>query len=95
LFDGKTLDGWDVIGCEAIVRDGAILLKSGNGLVQAKNRFKDFVLEYEWKALDSQMWDSGMYFRYDTVPPDRSWPARYQVNLRKGMEGEIDGFANG
>jgi len=95
LFDGKTLEGWDVIGCEALVHDGAILLKSGNGLVQAKKRYKDFVLEYEWKALNPKMWDSGVYFRYDTVPPGRPWPARYQVNLRKGMEGNIDGFANG
>jgi len=34
LFDGRTLDGWNVIGCEAVVQDGAILLKAGNGLVQ-------------------------------------------------------------
>lgn len=95
LFDGKTLRGWDVIGCEAVVQEGAILLKSGNGLVQAKKRYKDFVFEYEWKALDPKMWDSGVYFRYDTVPPGRPWPPRYQVNLRKGMEGNIDGFANG
>lgn len=95
LFDGKTLDGWDVIGCEALVEDGAILLKSGNGLVQAKKRYKDFVLAYEWKALHPEMWDSGVYFRYDAVPPGRPWPGRYQVNLRKGMEGNIDGFADG
>jgi hypothetical protein len=95
LFDGKTLDGWDVIGCEAVVQDGAILLKSGNGLVQAKKRYGDFMLEYEWKALNPTMWDSGVYFRYETVPPGRPWPHRYQVNLRKGLEGNIDGFANG
>lgn len=95
LFDGKTLDGWDVIGCEAIVEDGAILLKAGNGLVQAKKRYKDFVLEYEWKALNPEMWDSGVYFRYDAVPAGRPWPAKYQVNLRKGMEGDLGGVANG
>ncbi len=95
LFDGKTLDGWDVIKCEAVVQDGAILLKSGNGLVQAKKRYGDFVLEYEWKALDPTMWDSGVYFRYDSVPPGRPWPNRFQVNLRKGMEGDIGGFADG
>jgi hypothetical protein len=95
LFDGKTLNGWDVIGCEAVVQDGAILLKSGNGLVQAKKRYKDFVLEFEWKALHPTMWDSGVYFRYDTVTPPRPWPNKYQVNLRKGMEGELVGFADG
>lgn len=95
MFDGKSLDGWDVIGCEAVVQDGAILIKDGNGLVQAKGMFGDFVLEYEWKALAGEMWDSGVYFRYDEVPAGKPWPKKYQVNLRKGMEGNIDGFPDG
>ena len=74
MFDGKSLDGWDVIGCEAVVQDGAILIKDGNGLVQAKGMFGDFVLEYEWKALSGEMWDSGVYFRYDEVPAGKPWP---------------------
>ena len=95
LFDGKTLEGWDVLGCEAVVQDGAILLKSGNGLVQAKKTYRDFVLEYEWKALDPNMWDSGVYFRYENVPDGQPWPEKYQVNLRKGMEGDLGGFPQG
>jgi len=95
LFDGKTLDGWDVITCEAVVKDGAILLKAGNGLVQAKKCYGDFVLEYEWKALKPDGWDSGLYFRYDEVPQGRPWPKRYQVNLRKDMEGDLGGFRDG
>jgi hypothetical protein len=90
LFDGKTLEGWDVLTCEAVVEDGCIFLKAGNGLVQAKKQYGDFVLEYEWKALKSDNWDSGVYFRYAAVPAGRPWPARYQVNLRKGMEGDVD-----
>ena len=50
LFDGKTLDGWDVLKCEAVVQDGVILLKAGNGLVQSEKQYGDYVLEYEWKA---------------------------------------------
>jgi hypothetical protein len=95
LFDGKTLDAWDVIACEAVVRDGAILLESGNGLVQSKKCYGDFVLEYEWKALQADNWDSGVYFRYDEVPEGSVWPERYQVNLRKGGEGDLVGFPNG
>lgn len=95
LFDGRTLDDWDVIACEAVVQDGAILLKSGNGLVQTKKKYGDFVLEYEWKALKDKGWDSGVYFRYDVVPAGRPWPRRYQVNLRQGMEGNLDGFPAG
>jgi hypothetical protein len=95
LFDGKTLDGWDVINCEAVVQDGAILLQAGNGLVQTKKQYGDFVFEYQWKALKDDKWDSGVYFRYEDVPAGRPWPPRYQVNLRKGMEGELVGFADG
>jgi len=95
LFDGRTLDGWNAIACEAVVQDGAILLKAGNGLVQTAKKYRDFVLEYEWKALKADGWDSGVYFRYDQVPAGRPWPKRYQVNLRKGMEGDLDGFPAG
>ncbi len=95
LFDGKTLDNWDVITCEAVVQDGAILLKSGNGLVQTKKRYADYVFEYEWKALKPEGWDSGVYFRYAEVPEGRPWPKRYQVNLRVGMEGDLGGFKDG
>ncbi|NQT38064.1 MAG: DUF1080 domain-containing protein [Planctomycetes bacterium] len=89
LFDGKNLDNFDVIGCTAVVQDGAILIESGNGLVQTKERYADFTLELEWKALKDDRWDSGIYFRYDSVPPNRPWPARYQVNMRKGLEGNV------
>ena len=89
LFDGKTLDGWTIINCEATVDDGDILLTAGNGLLQTEQKYGDFVLEFEWKALRNDKWDSGVYFRYDTVPAGRPWPNRYQVNLRQGMEGNI------
>jgi len=89
LFDGKTLDAWDVIKCEALVRDGCILLKAGNGMVQTKKKFGDFVLEFEWQALKDDKWDSGVYFRYDSIPENKAWPDRYQANLKKGDEGNI------
>jgi len=92
LFDGKTLDGWSILKCEAEVDGGDLLIKSGNGLVQTKKMYGDFVLEFDWKKLAEQKWDSGVYFRYDSVPPNRPWPARYQVNLRFGMEGNLGGI---
>jgi hypothetical protein len=95
LFDGKSLDQWDVLNCEAVVQDETILLKSGNGLVQSKKQYKDFIFDVEWKALKDDGWDSGFYFRYDEVPAGRPWPGRYQVNLRKGMEGNLDGLTGG
>jgi hypothetical protein len=92
LFDGKTLVGWEVIGCEAEVQDGAILLKSGNGVVRTKDQYADFVLELEWKALQKDRWDSGIYFRFTQIPHGRPWPARYQVNLLRGQEGNLGGI---
>ena len=89
LFDGKSLDGWTVLKCEATADDGNILISAGNGLVQTQEQYGDFVLEFEWKPLRDNQWDSGVYFRYDSVPPDRPWPDRYQVNLRQGMEGNV------
>ena len=90
LFDGKTLNGWTVVTCEAEVDGGDILLKAGNGHVETEKKYGDFIFEFDWKALRDAKWDSGVYFRYDTIPPKRPWPARYQVNLRQGMEGNLD-----
>lgn len=92
LFDGKTLNGWTVIKCEAEVNDGDILLKAGNGLVQTEKKYGNFILDFEWKALRDEKWDSGVYFRYDSVPQNRPWPNRYQVNLRFDMAGYLDGL---
>ena len=89
LFDGKSLNGWTVIKCEAKVDDGEILLVAGNGLVQTEKKYDDFILEFEWKALRDDKWDSGVYFRYDSVPENRPWPNRYQVNLQQGREGNV------
>jgi len=89
LFDGKTLNGWTVLKCEASVDNGEILIAAGNGLVQSVKKYRDFVLEWEWKPLKDSKWDSGIYFRYDAVPQGRPWPARYQANLMQGMEGNI------
>ncbi len=89
LFDGKTLTGWTVLKCEASVDNGEILIAAGNGLVQTEKKYRDFVLEFEWKALRDNKYDSGIYFRYDSVPQGRPWPARYQANLMQGMEGNI------
>lgn len=89
LFDGKSLDAFDVLKCEAAVEDGCLLIKGGNGMVQTKRKFADFVIEFEWKALKQDMWDSGVYFRYDSIPAGKPWPPRYQANLRKGLEGNV------
>lgn len=92
LFDGKTLDGWDVLTCEAVVENGCIFLKGGNGIVQSKKKYADYVLEFEWKGLKEEKYDSGVYFRYDTIVAPRPWPKNYQANMRQDDEGNVGGL---
>jgi len=56
LFNGKDLSGWTVIGtgCEAVVQDGELLIKAGNGIVQTERKCGDFVLEVDWKAREDR-----------------------------------------
>lgn len=89
LFDGKSLDGWTVLRCEAEVDGGNILLKAGNGVVHTDKQYSDFVLEFEWKALREKGYDSGIYFRCELPKGKSPWPARYQANLRQGQEGNV------
>lgn len=92
LFNGQNLDGWTILKCEAKADNGDLLIESGNGLVQSTGKYSDFVLEFDWKALADDKWDSGVYFRYDSVPEKDPWPPRYQANLRQGLEGNVDGL---
>lgn len=92
LFDGNTLKGWKVLRCEAEVDAGSILLKAGNGVVHTEDRYADFILELEWKALSPDQWDSGIYFRSELPGKGQPWPNRYQANLLKGQEGDVGGL---
>jgi len=90
LFNGKDLSGWHVTRCEAGVEDGKLVLQNGNGFVRADHRYKDFVLELDWKARKAEKWDSGIYFRSELPgATGREWPKKYQVNLAQGMEGNV------
>ena len=91
LFDGKTLQGWKAVTCEAEVVDGAIFIKDGNGFLLADKEYGDFIFECDWKALNTNMWDSGVYFRAILPTGKSHWPKDYQVNMRRGQEGCIDG----
>ena len=91
LFDGKTLNGWKVMKCEAEVVDGAIFIKGGNGVLASEKQYADFVFECDWKQLHTNMWDSGVYFRCDLPGEKAAWPKKHQVNMRKGQEGAITG----
>ncbi len=92
LFDGKTLAGWQVTGCQIGVKDGAIAIEEGNGLLRTDSRYADFVLECDWKTSTPDRCDAGVYFRCELPPPGCPWPNRYRVHLRKGLEGNVAGL---
>ena len=89
LFDGKTLAGWTVENdCKASVQDGSLLLEAGNGWLRSDNVYTDFHLHIEWKALQKEKYDAGIFLR--TAPGGKPFPkAGVQANLLQGKEGNI------
>jgi hypothetical protein len=89
LFDGKTLAGWNVEnGCKASVLKGSLLLEAGNGWLRSDNVYTDFHLHIEWKALQQEKYDAGIFLR--TAPGGKPFPkAGVQANLLQGKEGNI------
>ena len=99
LFDGKSLDGWRAIGCEAAVEDGAIVLKSGDGYLCSNHRYRDFVLRLECRLVrdaeskaDSPP-ESGIFFRSGQPPEGKPWPDGHEIAVTPGHEGELVGIA--
>lgn len=89
LFDGQSLSGWNIEnGCEADVVDGQLRLKGGNGWLRSDSQYADFKLHLEWKALQAEKYDAGIYIR--TPNGGAPFPKQgYQVNLLQGKEGNI------
>ncbi|MGC4006246.1 MAG: DUF1080 domain-containing protein [Pirellulales bacterium] len=97
LFNGKDTTGWVVTGTTVDVVDGALRTKENDGFVRSALPYDDFVLELDWKASDQEKYDSGIYIRCDAPAPDskRVWPAKYQINLKNGDEGNLLGVKTG
>jgi hypothetical protein len=91
LLAGGDLSAFALHQCEAALEGGALVLKSGNGLVRTLQRHGDFVLELEWKARKPSKWDSGIYVRSELPAKGKPWPDRYQINLSDGEEGRLVG----
>jgi len=63
LFDGKSLDGWEMRGdpTGATADEGTILITGGGGELATKEDFKDFELYLEFQI--SEMANSGIFLR--------------------------------
>ena len=65
LFDGKSMDSWQVTG-DCKVRSGAIHLKDKGSMLVSDKSYKNFEWEFEWKS--EQRGDAGVYFHLpDTI----------------------------
>ncbi len=89
LFDGVSLHGWSVENdCDVDVVDGCLRLKAGNGWLRSHHTYRDFDLHVEWKALQAENYDAGIYIRASRDGKPSPKPA-YQVNLLQNKEGNI------
>jgi hypothetical protein len=84
-----------IVGCEAKVgkrRDPAC---RGGRRGGDRHRYGNFVLEVDWKALGSEMWDIGDLLPLRDAAAGRPAvaAATTRLNLRKDMEGNCAGSA--
>jgi hypothetical protein len=88
LFNGQDLKGWAPVHDVSFeVKDGNLHLVKGMGWLRTEKEFKDFVLEFEWRALEEQ-YDSGMFVRAGLA--GKPWPTDgWQLNLRYNQLGAL------
>ena len=81
LFDGKTLDGWTVIGGKASawgVENGALVsFGHGGGWLAAEGEYADFVLRLDFRLTPES--NSGVYLR---APADTSHISRTGMEIQ-------------
>lgn len=80
LFNGKDLSGWSAMNdAKFAVTNSNLRLVTGMGWLRSEKQYRDFVLELEWRALESG-YDSGIYVRAGLE--GKPWPNDgWQVNL--------------
>jgi hypothetical protein len=88
LFNGKDLSGWvPVHEVKFEVKEGNLRLVTGMGWLRTEKQFKDFILEFEWRALEEQ-YDSGFFIRAGL--DGKPWPKDgWQLNLHYNQVGAL------
>lgn len=88
LFNGHDLKGWvPVHDVTFQVKDGNLRLVKGMGWLRTERQFKDFVLEFEWRALVEE-YDSGIFLRAGL--DGKPWPKDgWQLNLSYKQVGAL------
>lgn len=87
LFDGNSLNGWKMAGkgnFNVLHKENALQTVGGMGLLwYYKRKFKDFILELEWKA-SSKEDNSGIFIRFPNPGNDP------YIAINNGYEIQID-----
>jgi hypothetical protein len=92
LFNGKDLAGWAAVNDVTFeVKDGNLRLVKGMGWLRTEKEYGDFILEFEWRALEEK-YDSGFFIRCGLE--GKPWPNNgWQVNLRyDALGGLVRGY---
>jgi hypothetical protein len=88
IFNGTNLDGWVKInGGTFTATNGILHLEGGNGWLRTEKEFGDFVMEAEWRGLETN-YNSGIFVR--TPLDGRPWPTNeWQVNTKQSAIDEL------
>ena len=80
LFDGKSLDGWNVVhDAKFVAEDGVLKLNGGLGWLRSDKEYSDFVLRLEFRFMKPKQ-DGGVFLRSNTE--GEPWPSRkYEVQV--------------
>ena len=80
LFDGETLDGWQLTnGANFVVEDGVLKHKGGLGWLKSEQQYSDFILRLEFRFLDAKQ-DGGVFVR--STEAGDNWPdGKYEVQI--------------
>ncbi len=84
IFNGKNLDGWKIHPgrkSKFTVKNGVLHVKDGNGDLQTKGQWADFVLQLECKVNGKNL-NSGIFFR---CIPDK-YQQGYESQIHNGFD---------
>jgi hypothetical protein len=88
LFNGSDLGGWvKMNGGTFTATNGILYLEGGKGWLRTEEEYGDFILEAEWRGLETN-YNSGIFLR---APLEGNpWAADiWQVNTKQGAIGEL------
>ncbi len=86
LFDGETLDGWNILpgrNSEFSVDDGALRIVNGNGQIETEGVYQDFLLQLDVYS-NGEALNSGVFFR---GPVGEFWRG-YESQVRNEWRGD-------